>query len=378
MPAQSPPEPVESIDSIEPIDHAHTADHAGTKAPAQAPTPAPARWWHRAYYAAQEHLRHQILRRVEKMSAPAQFRWRNRIFTWWPSLFSQSLLFISWQKACAYFVTQRPKEHQLIDLDALSLQDGPSSIKPPRIAIHAHLFYADMATLLAKYIEQLPHHIDLFISNPNDADQAFLYEQFCLLPNIDRLQVRLTPNRGRDIAPFVDTFGPVLLEYDFIAHLHSKKSLGTNSIGGAWCHYLWDQLLNPINGRITKIFTLLQNHSLVYPQKFQDIDVQNLRWGDHLLASRTLSALLDIAPPKGNLTSEDFVEFPVGSMFWARADALAPLLEAKLQYHQFDVEEGQTDHTLHHTIERNLTRIALSSGKPIAVLKNTAYENTYP
>ena len=244
--------------------------------------------------------------------------------------------------------------------------------------MHAHLFYADMATLLAKYLAQLPIQLDLFISNPNDADQAFLYEQFCILPNIDRLQVRLTPNRGRDIAPLVDTFGPVLLEYDLIAHLHSKKSIDTNAIGGAWCHYLWDQLLNSDNGRLSKIFTLLQNHSLVYPQKFQDIDVQNLRWGEHLPASRTLSALLDIAPPKGSLTSEDFVEFPVGSMFWARADALAPLLEAKLQYHQFDAEEGQTDHTLHHTIERNLTRIALSSGKPIAVLENTAYENTYP
>jgi lipopolysaccharide biosynthesis protein len=344
---------------------------------AQPSANAPTRWWHSVYYTLLEKLRHQILRQIEKLPAPSQFCWRNRAFTWWPTLFTQVPLFLTWQKACAYFVTHRPKEHELIDLDSYSPGNIHSKNKPPRIAIHAHLFYKDMAILLAQYIAKLPHKIDLFISNPNGADQTFLYDQFCLLPNVDRLQVRLTPNRGRDIAPLVDTFGPALLEYDFIAHLHSKKSLGTNVIGGDWCHYLWDGLLNPENGRMTKIWALLENHSLVYPQKYQAIDVQNLRWGEHLPASRVLSAQLGIAPPSDHLSSTDYVEFPVGSMFWARSEALAPLL-GKFQYHQFDAEEGQTDQTLHHTIERNLTRIALTSGKPIAVLKNTAHENAYP
>jgi lipopolysaccharide biosynthesis protein len=130
--------------------------------------------------------------------------------------------------------------------------------------------------------------------------------------------------------------------------------------------------------RQEKILALLQNHSMVYPQKYQAIDMQNLRWGEHLEASHLLSEQLGIQSPNPELSGTDYIEFPVGSMFWARADAIAPLLSGKLGIANFDPELGQTDHTLHHTIERNLARIALLSGKPIAVLENTAFENTYP
>ena len=87
---------------------------------------------------------------------------------------------------------------------------------------------------------------------------------------------------------------------------------------------------------------------------------------------------LGITPPSSGLTSEDFVEFPVGSMFWARADALAPLLNSTITYHEFEKERGKTDSTLSHIIERNLSHIALAQGLSIAVLKNTKFANAYP
>ena len=87
---------------------------------------------------------------------------------------------------------------------------------------------------------------------------------------------------------------------------------------------------------------------------------------------------LSIALPDPHLSSEDFVEFPVGSMFWARADALAPLLSSHLTYRDFEPESGKTDGTLHHTIERNLAHIALSQGMPIGVLQNHAFAKAYP
>ena len=130
--------------------------------------------------------------------------------------------------------------------------------------------------------------------------------------------------------------------------------------------------------RLSKIWALLQNHALVYPEKFQKIDVNNCRWGEHLERSRELSMRLGIPPPNSDLTSEDFVEFPVGSMFWARADALAPLLNSTITYHEFEKERGKTDSTLSHIIERNLSHIALAQGLSIAVLKNTKFANAYP
>jgi len=338
----------------------------------------PTRWWHKIYYGFCETVRHWVLSWIASLPAPTQFIWRNRIFTAVPGLFRSSPQYQLWQNAYAYFITERPQDHQLIKLDAIDLATLKQQGAQPRIAVHAHMFYPEMAPLLATYLAQFPQNIDLFISNPKEQDQAYLYQQFEKLPTIDRLEVRLTPNQGRDIAPMIDPFGKALLEYDYIAHIHSKKSVGTNNIGQLWCDYLWDAVLSNKSERLSKIWELLQDHAMVYPEKFHLIDVANCRWGNHLPRSIALCGELNITPPTTNLTSEDFVEFPVGSMFWARADALAPLLASHLTYQDFEAESGKTDGTLNHTIERNLTHIALSQGLPVAVLQNTFFSHAYP
>jgi lipopolysaccharide biosynthesis protein len=338
----------------------------------------PTRWWHRAIYTPLESLRHRILVKIAALPAPKQFIWRNRAFRYLPKLFCTTPAYQDWEKANTYFVSNRPSDHHLIDLASISNSANIADIKKPRIAVHAHIYYADMASTLAQYFSRFPQTVDLYISTPFTKDQVLLYDTFATIKTIGNLKINIVPNRGRDIAPMIDPFGRALLQYDYIAHIHTKKSLASNQIGSAWCQYLWDQLLGNDSQRLAKIWRLLETHSLVYPQKFPLIDVANLRWGEHLTASQALSQRLGLALPNASLSDQDYAEFPVGSMFWARADALSPLLLGKLTVSDFDLESEQTDGTLHHTIERNLARIALSQGGPIAVLRNRAFEHTYP
>ncbi|MBX9857336.1 MAG: rhamnan synthesis F family protein, partial [Gemmatimonadaceae bacterium] len=57
----------------------------------------------------------------------------------------------------------------------------------------------------------------------------------------DRLDVRVTINRGRDIAPRLVGFADVFSQHDLVLLLHSKKSLHTPSLAG-WCDFLVDHL----------------------------------------------------------------------------------------------------------------------------------------
>jgi lipopolysaccharide biosynthesis protein len=131
--------------------------------------------------------------------------------------------------------------------------------------------------------------------------------------------------------------------------------------------------LDSSNDRTSKILGLLEEYGLVYPQKFPLIDVQNCQWAENLKAASALCNQMHIAVP-----SPGYVEFPAGSMFWAKASALKPLLELPLTLEEFEREDGQTDRTLMHAIERSLAHISLSQGYPVAVLRNPSMFPVYP
>ena len=78
-----------------------------------------------------------------------------------------------------------------------------------------------------------------------------------------------------------------------------------------------------------------------------------------------------------------YVQFPSGSMFWARTKALKRLYLLNLQYKDYPYERGQLDGTLAHAIERLLFFICEISGyvwlqtKTPTIQKNLINEINY-
>ena len=319
---------------------------------------------------ARESLRHGLLTWMLKVAPPRQFVIRNTLFNLLPSLFKGTSQFNHWQEAKRVLLEERPSSIHFIDLHKVSFIPVSTEKK---IAIHAHLFYTDLSNELARFIQSLPIPIDLFISTPHGQDLEQIEALFRPLPTVKQLTVTLTPNRGRDLAPLICTFGRQLAGYDYLAHIHTKKSLAANSLGDTWRDYLWQQLLGSKDHRIDKILTLLSSNALIYPQKFTPIDVINCQWGPNWESANRLSEKWGIAPPvKG------FIEFPVGTMFWAQSQALSPLLLSGLQYADFDEELGQTDGTLAHTLERCITHLVTTQGLDVAILITPTLFNPYP
>ncbi len=236
-----------------------------------------------------------------------------------------------------------------------------------RVAVHAHMFYPELAEEFGWYLSQVPGKLDLYASSPTPAAQHHVQQVFSALPNVRHLDVRVTPNVGRDLAPFVVEFGQELSRYEVIGHIQTKKSFYNNGLTDGWREYLLDALFeNP--ARIASYFQMLQSgrYGIIYPQCFYKLPYMAHTW----LANAGLAQKW--GPQFGVETlPSGYFDFPAGSMFWARTDALRPLLEANIQWQDFAMEAGQTDGTLAHCIERMLGVVPTSRHYQHGVIADT-------
>ena len=252
-------------------------------------------------------------------------------------------------------------DNLLIRLDAVRPIDQIEG----SVAIHLHMYYHDLAVEFSSYLKNMPFSYDLYVSVKDVEGENTCREVFSNLENCNALTVSIVENRGRDIAPMFCTFGTSLRDYDYIAHLHSKKSLYNSGATEGWRQYLGHQLLGS-PATIRKIFTLLtSDKGIVYPQNYKSLPHQANTWLANKAMGAAWCARLGIAPvPQG------YFDFPAGSMFWARGDALAPLFNANITINDFVEEAGQTDGTFAHCLERLLTLSARKQGFQLGIIQD--------
>lgn len=258
---------------------------------------------------------------------------------------------------------------KLVNLEAVT----PLGMPPGRIAVHVHLYYPDLAAEVARYLRNMPFGFDLLVSVTDDTGRSACHTAFRALPKLLNMRVETVPNRGRDIAPMICTFGSVLREYDYVGHIHTKKSLYNDGATHGWREYLYGSLLGG-KARLRRIFALLhQGDGMVYPQTFHRVPYAGCCWMANREAGRAWVARLGLAhfPP-------GYFDFPVGSMFWARADVLRPLFDAGITLEHFDEEQGQNDGTFAHVMERLLGIVAAESGRSIAILPDRQHPSWSP
>lgn len=216
----------------------------------------------------------------------------------------------------------------------------------PGVAVVLHAFHTDLVPELRGYLDHIPVAADLFVSTDTEQKCAILEASFATW-NKGAVQVSIMPNRGRDIAPKLIGFSGVHDRYEYVLHLHTKMSPHDSRLVG-WRGYLLDTLLGSpavVHG-VFEAFAAAPELGMIAPQHIEELRPW-IQWGanhstaEHL-ARRMGFELPDMAP----------LDFPSGSMFWARSAALRPLLDLRLSLEDFAAESGQTDGTLAHAIER--------------------------
>jgi len=219
------------------------------------------------------------------------------------------------------------------------------------IAVHLHLYYPDLIQEFCRYLRNIPVNFALFVSVPEGRGdleyiRTMLDER---VPHATTIIVRPVVNRGRDIAPFVVEFGKDLLIYDLILHLHSKKSPHNPEIT-TWRRFLLHYVLGDASvvSQILSAFHSDRRLGAFFPPYHPAVRGQPL-WA----ANR--QRVEDLLSRWGHRLEEDLCpDFPAGSFFWARSDALRPLLDGHLKLADFEQEPLQNDGATPHAIERLL------------------------
>ncbi|MBV9066611.1 MAG: hypothetical protein JO004_12705, partial [Methylobacteriaceae bacterium] len=225
-----------------------------------------------------------------------------------------------------------------------------------RVAAIIHAFYPEIVPELFEQLRNIPCRTDLFISTDTEEKRVDILAHSVLWDR-GSLEVRLSENRGRDIAPKLITFRDVYDKYEIFLHLHTKRSPHGGTPLSSRRHYLTENLIGSPEIVRSNLHLLGDPKiGIVFPQHLFDLR-GILNWGYDYDHARALLARMGIALNK-NLV----LEFPSGSMFWGRSDAIRKLLDLDLQFSDFPAEAAQIDGTLAHAIERSILMIAEASG----------------
>ena len=221
----------------------------------------------------------------------------------------------------------------------------PPDAAMPRVGVICHLYHPHIAPELRFYLRNIPQ-ADLFLSTDTEAKAAELRTAFGGF-EAGEVTIRVLPNRGRDIAPKLVGFADLHGRYDLVLHLHSKTSAHAAFLE-PWRSYLFETLLGSpqIVRSIADAFARLPDLGMVAAQHYEGVR-RWLGWNGNFEAAAGLAGRMGLS-----LSSRRALDFPSGSMFWARPAALQPLLGLGLRFEDFPEEGAQLDHTPAHAIER--------------------------
>jgi len=231
--------------------------------------------------------------------------------------------------------------------------------REPGVCVMVHAFYPDLLPELLQSVQSLAADATFLVSVCEPAAIAQAESAVDrMLGAAARRVVRCVPNRGRNFAPLLVGFADELRRHRVVLHLHTKKSLYSSRERSDWRSHLLQCLTGPAVPAVLDLFARHPSVGVVQPSVFGEMPVWASHWLGNAGNGRSLLQRCGLDPA----LADGFVDYPVGGMFWARVDALRPLLDCGLAVDDFDAEAGQTDGTLAHAVERAICISAESQG----------------
>ncbi|MFZ1382863.1 MAG: rhamnan synthesis F family protein [Scrofimicrobium sp.] len=273
-------------------------------------------------------------------------------------------------------------------LDILPNTAPRGFVNEMKTAVIAHVFYPEMLAQILKYAGNVPDPVELFVTTNTEEKRQELES---ILKGQDRLatwQVRVvTTNRGRDVSALLVDCEDILRDpkFDVILKLHSKRSVQDPSSVSAWFRdHLFKNLLGS-PGYVKHILKRFQDEPelgiIMPPVIHMGVPTMGNGWTLNKGPAEQLAKRLKVDIPFDTFTPLS----PYGSMFYARREALLPLVDAGFRPEEFPDADGYRDGSLAHVIERLFSYVVFSQGyyarcvqqKELAEISSVALQYKY-
>lgn len=210
-----------------------------------------------------------------------------------------------------------------------------------------HVYYPELAEEMLACLRHVPCPT-LYISTDCETKKERLTRLFTAAGYTP--DVRVCPNQGWDIAPFLLGFADAIPRHELLLRLHSKRSPHiAGGQGEGWREMLYGSLAGSSERvqAIMRAFATDPALGMVCPPL--------LPYYAHALhAGGNFGLMRDVLAPLGvNITPDIPLDFPMGSMFWCRSAVLRPWLYRQFTYDDFTpLSEDERDSSLAHALER--------------------------
>ncbi len=213
-----------------------------------------------------------------------------------------------------------------------------------------HLYYADVWPALVPHVKRLAAAgVDLYVTLPlQNAHLAPMIES--ALPGTCCVTV---PNRGRDVLPFL-VVAEHLARQGYVAalKLHAKKSLHFGA-GDIWRDQMVEELVPTDPAVLGELVAVLHRPDTGVVGPRGSYFALSTYWAGNAESVRRLVKPTVTTEALALLDDPRELGFFAGTMFWARLDAIRPLLRPDPL--GFVREPTPKDGTLAHALERALT-----------------------
>ncbi len=282
-------------------------------------------------------------------------RLKTLIFNIFPFFFKRTRVYRNWNDGKSFsngpVNSTNSYETRHIDNGISDSGSGVHFISEPigkeqitKLAIIIHAFYFDIFVEIINFLKNNnAAESTLYITSPYELSEKI---RECLKNTTLIYKYLPVENLGRDILPFLKILPLTLNDgHQLILKIHTKKS-DHRKTGRLWREDLYNKLLKE-SAMKQALAIFNADHTVGLIGAPGHIVPMNLYYGANACKVESIGRAMGV--PSSEFSN---LNFPAGSMFYARKQALIPILNLELADNDFEKENGQNDGTMAHAVER--------------------------